>query len=111
MTDLLLKPEDTGDIPIGAATTDPGMSTQNLAPYAGGLRPALRRPTAVLALVTKPSPPPVPLPPPPPKQDDEIVWSYADPSDNYLGRHRKPSRWDWLTVPLAMGWQRIGRSM
>jgi hypothetical protein len=40
MTDILLKPEDTGEI-----RRDPG-KTMNLAPYAAGLPPALRRPDA-----------------------------------------------------------------
>jgi hypothetical protein len=113
-----------------------GEGTQNLAPYVHGLPPALRRPTASLPIYlpaagcrrivpndedfetgpTQPAPQPVPAPGPPPTPvvDDrprsggeEVVWGYADPADKYLGRHRRPSRWDWLTVPLSAAVQII----
>jgi hypothetical protein len=113
MTDLLLKPEDTGDIPAVETVRrriDPGMTTQNMAPWVAGLAPALRRPTAVLRLVEASQPePPRPLPAPT-APTGELIWDYA-PEPPYQGRHRRPSRWDWLTVPLAMAWQRIGRSL
>lgn len=140
MTDLLLKPEDTGDIPRTDAV---GEGTRNLAPYVRNLPPTqvLRRanatgeiplyvpaglinnePTAVLALIggcrtvvpndedfVRPGQPgypnPDPLPPPPPPKPSD-VWEAA-PAARHIGRHRRPSRWDWLTVPLAMAWQRI----
>lgn len=131
MTDLLLRPEDTGEIPTGV-----GEHTANLAPYAGGLPPAFRRPTAVLTLIegrgcrtvvpndedfVRPgqpvAPAPEPTPAPKPTVDDraladgeDVVWSYA-PAPRHIGRHRRPSRWDWLTVPVAMAVQRIGRAM
>lgn len=146
MTDLLLKPEDTGDIPLA----DTGETTRRMHPMiATGPFPTLRsadadtvaealpprtigvvdqprtsEPAAVLGLIgscrridpsdpdefetVPPMPMPVPPPPPDPKVDD--VWQ-APVERPAVGRHRRPSRWDWLTVPLAMAWQRIGRAL
>lgn len=111
-TDLLTRdPNDTGEIPTAE-------TTHNLAPYVVG-GPVLRRPDAVTALLVTytvtgetfnpghPNPDPLPPPPPPTPSD---VWQ-AEPAPRYLGRHRRPSRWDWLTVPLAMAVQRIGRAL
>lgn len=60
------------------------------------------------------APAPEPTPVPKPNVDDralsngeDVVWSYA-PAPRHIGRHRRPSRWDWLTVPLAMAVQRLG---
>jgi hypothetical protein len=99
MTDTLLKPDDTGEIRL----RDPGQTTMNLAPYAAGLPPVLRRPDATTELpiidggcrtvvpndedfTTAPAEPPkLPPPPPPaPQVDDrplavveEIIWAAA----------------------------------
>jgi hypothetical protein len=105
MTDLLERPEDTGEIP----RTDTGMTTQNLGPYTADLPPAFRRPDAVLGLIgefTQPGTPgPDPLPPPPPPAPS--MWEYAPPVRPRRGRHRRPSRWDWLTTPLSAAVQII----
>lgn len=52
-----MSPEDTGEI-----KTDPGMATQNLAPYAAGLPPAMRRPGATGELPLLSWPPKRPAP-------------------------------------------------
>lgn len=127
MTDTLLKPDDTGEIP----RRDPGQTTTNLTWVTQA--PALRRPDATFKVeiieggcrtvvpndedfTTAPvEPPKLPPPPPPaPKVDDrsdgEVIWTAA-PAAPYVGLHRRPSRWDWLTVPLSMAVQRIRRSM
>jgi hypothetical protein len=113
MTDLLLKPEDTGEIPA----VDPDAETRNLTDAARRLPPTnvLRlympdAPTdevpgyvevhgvpvtldpADLVPASQPDPPRDPPPPPPPPTP---------------GRHRRASRWDWLTVPLSIAVQRI----
>jgi hypothetical protein len=136
MTDLLLKPDDTGDIPAAAEVTarinnylalpgrvdEVGEGTRNLAPYVAGLGPALRRPEAVLDLIDacvlpngdlagpdQPPPPrPLPAPGPPPKPA-------------YVGRHRReeedvpaeepPARVGWLRSVLSAGWALVRRSM
>jgi len=140
MTDLLIRPEDSGEIPA----VDPGPDTRNLMPYVEGLPPAARRPTVPLLADCEatldgelvPSgrggcrridtsdedefgpqvpPPPKPLPPlPAPSPQDGRPLSAAD-EDAWReswrpepGRHRRRSRWGWLTVPLAMLVQRIG---
>ena len=158
MTDLLLKPEDTGEIPTGPAF-DPanpgthawdcdcdccddageilavGESTERLNDYlvpTGPFYPGetRRRPTVVEGLIesygphrkdlsdpdefervgpTQPAPKPMPAPGPPPTPSGEVLWEYVPAP--YAGRHRRPSRWDWLTVPLAMAVQRIGRAL
>lgn len=125
MTDLLLKPEDTGEIP----RRDPGQTTTNLTYITQS--PAFRRPDSTFEIPvieggflpgppgTPPGPDPLPPPPPPtPKVDDrplsegeEIVWDSAPVERAYVGLHRRPSHWDWLTVPLSMAVQRIRRSM
>jgi hypothetical protein len=56
------------------------------------------------------SPIPMPVPPPPPDPQVDEVWE-APIVRPPVGRHRRPSRWDWLTVPLAMAWQRIGQAL
>jgi hypothetical protein len=134
------KPDDTGEIPrpVGEKTLRlVGEGTQNLAPYVNGLPPALRRPTVTLPIYVpiggcrtvvpndedfvRPgqpaAPAPEPTPEPKPTVDDralsdgeDVIWSYA-PAPRHIGRHRRPSRWDWLTVPLAMAVQRIGRAL
>lgn len=131
--DLLTRdPNDTGEIPA----VDPGPDTRNLAPYIG-LPPALRRPTVeVPALAgcratldgelvptgfqapTDPRiPHPDPLPPPPPPtpgwhgSEDFPAPSRLVDVRTHVGRHRRPSRWDWLTVPLSMAVQRIRRPL
>lgn len=144
MTDLMLRPEDTGEIPTGTGThafacdcdrcaersaPSVGERTENLQPYLH-LPPALRRPTVVLTLIEghqrivpdgedilrpgdpgylAPAPanpttlPPDPTPPPTPA---DALWE-AEPVPAYAGRHRRASRWDWLTVPLSAAVQRI----
>jgi hypothetical protein len=119
MTDLLLRPEDTGEILTGV-----GEHTANLAPYVAGLPPAFRRPTAVLTLIEgrgcrtiepndedfvrpgQPAPVELPTPPPAPPKP-AAVWDYAPVEPPRRGRHRRPSRWDWLTVPLSIAAQII----
>jgi hypothetical protein len=116
MTDTLLKPEDTGEI-----RRDPGKQTMNLAPYAAGLPPALRRPDAsgeiplviegsALDALQGPQPKPRPIPKPNPRVDDralsageEIVWdvrsaTYVRPPRRpfaYAGRHRPGWHGTW----------------
>jgi hypothetical protein len=128
MTDILLKPEDTGDIP----RVEPDMTTRNLAGYALNPPPmkALRMADATGEIprwynadedfTTAPTEPPkLPPPPPPaPRVDDrplsvgeEIIWDSTPVRQAYVGLHRRPSRWDWLTVPLSMAAQRVWRSM
>lgn len=119
MNDILLKPEDTGEIP----RTDPGQKTMNLAPYAAGLPPAMRRPEATgeIPLVAFQGPQPKPRPIlKPSKVDDrplsvgeEIVW---DAEVAYVGRHRAPEdmpadvlpgRFGGLRSVLATAWARV----
>jgi hypothetical protein len=117
MTDLLLTPEDTGEIPTAV---DPGPDTRNLAPYAAGLGPFLRKGEltepvpyephtigVVDDLATPGTPgtpgpdptPPFPPPPPPPRPA-------------YQGRHRAPARWYTpLVEGVAIAWARIRGAM
>lgn len=134
MTDTLIRnePHDTGEIP----RTEPGQTTTNLTYLTQA--PAFRRPDATFKVsiieggcrtvvpndedfespdeLQGPQPKPRPLPKPTPKVDrplsdgGEIIWTAA-PAAPYVGRHRRPSRWDWLTVPLSMAVQRIGRAL
>lgn len=129
MTDVLTRdPNESGEIPL---YREPGQTTTNLTWVTQA--PAFRRPDATFKVAiieggcrtvvpndedftTAPvEPPKLPPPPPPaPKVDDlsvgEVIWTAA-PAAPYVGRHRRPSRWDWLTVPLSMAVQRIRRSM
>lgn len=113
MTDLLLDPNDTGEIPMTAPGETltriyVGEATENLMPYADGLGPALRRSaadiTGELVLIDVPlgfgfdgpQAPPHPLPPIP---DETARMSLLDSlgagpgdeqPDGYEGRHRDP---------------------
>lgn len=125
MTDLLLRPEDTGEIPTGV-----GEHTANLAPYAAGLPPAFRRPTAVLTLIEgrgcrtiepndedfvrpgQPAPVELPTPPPPAPVEPEPA--------AYVGRHRAAEdmpaevpagRFGMLRSVLASAWARVRGAM
>jgi hypothetical protein len=126
MTDTLLKPDDTGEIP----RRDPGQTTRNLTPYLD-LPPAFRRPDATTELPvieggcrtvvpndedfdpgpTVPHPDPLPPPPPPtPKVDDrplspgeEIVWDAAAEPVAYVGRHRTPDDMPADVLPGRFG--------
>lgn len=131
MTDLLVKPDDTGEIPRPV-----GETTERLHPMiATGPFPTIRRSDAtgeqpvyrpsgfayldtevsratvvielIEGLVERPDrvPLPDPLPPPPPPKPAN-VWQ-AEPEPAYVGKHRRPSRWDWLTVPLSAAVQII----
>jgi hypothetical protein len=134
MTDVLLKPDDTGEIPIA----EPGQTTRNLTWITQA--PALRRPAATFKTdivdggcrtvvpndedfespdeLQGPQPKPRPLPAPKPKVDDrplspgeEIVWTSTwrptVRTPGYVGRHRKVSRWDRVRVALAIAWAPI----
>lgn len=118
MTDLLLKPEDTGEIPRtvpGEKTVRiVGEATQRLNPMiATAPFPALRRSDAtgeiprydVTLLINGTTVAPA-------QPAGKVIWQ-APPAkpETYLGRHRRPSRWDWLTVPLAIAVQRIVGAM
>lgn len=98
MTDLLLRPEDTGEIPTGPRPDpdQPGEDTRNLAPYVYGLAPAMRRPTAVLALIAS-------FPPPAFDHDDPIG---PEEPPGYVGRHRKPEDLPAVVPPGRFGWLR-----
>jgi hypothetical protein len=124
MTDLLTRdPNDTGEIPT---TVDPGLTTANLAPYAAGLGPFLRKgelteevpyEPQTIAVVDDfaprpgtPGPDPTPpFPPPPPP-----------PTPGYVGRHRAPDdmpatvpaeRFGALRSVLASAWARVRGAM
>lgn len=124
MTDLLIRdPNDTGDIPTVDSLA--GEDTRNLAPYVNGLAPALRRPSAVLHLIDRGgcrridpddddfvrpgevAPQPAPSPQPEPAPEPDSLWQEAPVVRMPRGRHRRPSRWDWLTTPLSAAVQII----
>lgn len=130
MTDVLIRdPNESGEIPL---YREPGQTTTNLTWVTQA--PAFRRPDATFKVeiieggcrtvvpndedfespdeLQGPQPKPRPLPKPTPKADrppsdgGEIIWTAA-PETPYVGRHRRPSRWDWLSVPLSMAVQRL----
>lgn len=123
MTDVLLKPDDTGEIP----RTEPGQTTTNLTWVTQP--PAFRRPDATFKpaiieggcrtvvpedapeeFTTAPAEPPKLPPPPPPKVDDqqsaEIVWAQASVADSVFGAY---NRWSTYVRPQVRPFAYAGR--
>jgi hypothetical protein len=128
MNDLLLDPNDTGEIPTAAPGETltriyVGEATENLMPYADGLGPALRRSaadiTGELVLIDVPlgfgfDGPQAPPPPLPPIPDETARMSLLDSlgagpgdeqPDGYEGRHRDP--YDRTAVEGEGRWGRL----
>jgi hypothetical protein len=127
MTDILLKPEDTGEI----RRDDPGTTTTNLTFITQA--PAFRRPDATgeiprviegsaLDALQGPQPKPRPIPQPPrPKVDDrpladgeEVAWTatyvFRGPTPGYVGRRRRSYWYTPLVEAVAIAWDRILRA-